>query len=388
MSSSTSRALAFALLSVVLVFSWQALTVHLNYGGNWTALFCTGDQLKVPPELDSEGIYRFPDAIGYDGQFYHYQAHDPFLRRGFAAYQDAPRLRYRRMLVPIAAYLLAFGQDRFIDTALLAVIWITVFFGVYWSGRWAALDGWHPAWGLAFLLVPATIVAIDRTIVDATLAALCVGLALYARRGSAWKIYAILALAALTRETGWLLAAGYGLYLISRRASWKAAAFATSVAPSLLWTSWVTPRTKGDIGTLTPKMIWGALKHPQCLVPGEYRLPQPQAGAMHALDYLMVAGSLLAIVLALWSVWKKPRHAESFAALGFAGLMVVTVFLVTQHDPFTWARLSSPLLALLALHGARRRQFIFFVPLLLVALRTSVQLAPQLLGILRGIALG
>lgn len=389
MSSVKAQSLAFALLAAVLAFGWQALTVHYNYNGNWTALFCTGGQLTVPPPLEPEGIYRFPGAIGYDGQFYHYMSHDPFLRRGFAAYLDAPRLRYRRPLVPLAAYLLAAGQDRFVDSALLAVIWITVLLGAYWTARLAALDGWRPAWGLAFLAVPATIVAIDRIVVDATMTALAVGFALYARRGRPWGVYVVLMLAALARETGWLVAAAYVLYLAAERAWARAALFATSVLPSLAWTWWITSQVRGDLGSLPPRGLRYVLLHPRALVRARYdNLGERLAAALTVLDHLMLAGVVLAVLLTLWLFFRKPREPVAFTAAAFAALMVATFILVTQGDAFTWARLSSPLLVLLALAGIERNRAVYFAPLLLVTLRTAVQLAPQLQGVLRGLLRG
>jgi hypothetical protein len=37
------------------VLAWQALTVHVNYQGNWTGLFRIGSQTKLPAAL-SQGV--------------------------------------------------------------------------------------------------------------------------------------------------------------------------------------------------------------------------------------------------------------------------------------------------------------------------------------------
>ena len=89
---------SIALLAALLVLAWQATTVHFNYAGNWTGLFCTGASLPVPPELDA-GTVRSVHPIGYDGQMYRYIAHDPFFQRDYARYVDDDRLRYRRCLL-------------------------------------------------------------------------------------------------------------------------------------------------------------------------------------------------------------------------------------------------------------------------------------------------
>ena len=101
---------------------WETLTVHFNYRGDWTALYDIGAQLQLPPELAGEDVYRFPNPAGYDGQFYHLMAHDPFLRRGWAKFVDNPGLRWRRILVPALAHAVVFGDDERVDSAYLSVL--------------------------------------------------------------------------------------------------------------------------------------------------------------------------------------------------------------------------------------------------------------------------
>lgn len=75
--SKTGQCLLVALACGILVFCWQLLTVHYNYQDHWNALFCTGEQLPIPPQLASEHLYIFRGSYGYDGEYYHYIAHDP-----------------------------------------------------------------------------------------------------------------------------------------------------------------------------------------------------------------------------------------------------------------------------------------------------------------------
>src|ERR1041385_915357 len=156
------RPAILALAAVLAVWLWQLATVHFNYGGNWTALFCTAPDWRIPPFLLGENIFKFPaGSLGYDGQMYHLIAHDPWMHRGAVAAMDDPALRYRRILVPMLAWLLALGRDSAIHAAYFAVILGFVFLGVYWLARVMAIRGRHPAWGLMFLLMPATLVSID-----------------------------------------------------------------------------------------------------------------------------------------------------------------------------------------------------------------------------------
>ena len=76
------KAWLVGLLTVAAMFAWWTLKVYAGHGGNWTALYCTGSRAILPPALHTENIYLFPDSWGYDGQFYHFIAHDPWLTRG------------------------------------------------------------------------------------------------------------------------------------------------------------------------------------------------------------------------------------------------------------------------------------------------------------------
>src|SRR5438552_9520637 len=88
-----------SLAAMAEVTVWLAILVHFEYAGAWTALFCTGDQQRIPAEL-APSTYRWKGVTGYDGQYYRYVAHDPLLRKGYVQFVDAPLLRYRRILLP------------------------------------------------------------------------------------------------------------------------------------------------------------------------------------------------------------------------------------------------------------------------------------------------
>ena len=133
LATGRTRSVGWALAATLAALAWQAATVHFNYGGNWTALFITGQMYGVPPTLASEHVYVVPNA-GWDGQFYHVIAHDPLLRNSSSLrFLDFQRLRYRRILVPGLAYLLALGDQSRIDSAYRLVILGFVLLGCYLS---------------------------------------------------------------------------------------------------------------------------------------------------------------------------------------------------------------------------------------------------------------
>src|SRR5271155_5481638 len=102
------RASGIGLVAVAFSFACQYLTVHENYGGNWTALFCIRPGMPIPDFLKSEKLYIFANSEGYDGQVYHLIAHDPWMRKGSAEAIVDASFRYQRILVPALAWMLAF----------------------------------------------------------------------------------------------------------------------------------------------------------------------------------------------------------------------------------------------------------------------------------------
>jgi hypothetical protein len=367
------------------VISWQALTVRFTYGGAWTALFCTGDLIPPPPSLASEKLYTFSKTGGFDGQFYHYIAHDPFVERDSWRSIDAPRHRYRRILIPLAAYVLAGGRSEWVDPAYRFVVWAFFFLGAYWLARFAVVRGRSPAWGLAFAILPGPLVSMDRLVTDIGLAALCAGLVLLLATGRAgWRLYVLLVLAGLVRDTGLLLAAAVAIWFLTRKDWRRAALFSTAILPTLAWCLFVASRTPVFPGD--GKLAW-PLAGPLYLVlhPARYPLAPWLQSLVRGLDLLAVSGVTLAFVLGVWLVFRRPRTPARWTML----LFVVTAQLLWWWgdwlDAYNYTRILSPLLFLLALEWLESRWLPGLLPLLMVLPRLGVQLGSQTLGIAKGL---
>jgi hypothetical protein len=375
------KSAAWAVLCAALVLLWQGLTVRCNYGGNWSALYCTGAKFQIPPALASENIYRFDRSYGWDGQFYHYIAHDPFLADGMWKYVDNPRLRYRRILIPGLAYVLAWGSARHIDTAYRAVILLFFGLGAYWLSRLAGLYGHNRAWGLAFVCVPAAIVSMDRMAVDVALAAFVMAFALYSRHGEEdWKLYPVLLLAALVRDTGLLLVAAYCIWLLLRKRVRRAAIFGTAALPTLAWYKYIDARIPSYMAAppigLPFSGLLSRLLHP---------LPYPSSPVVDSLvkgfDYLAVAGVLLAFAIAF-----PLSRKTGFDPRGWAMLLFVLLGVLLKRGQWLEVsdigRILSPLLVLLALEPPPSFAWLPLAPLCMVAPRCALRLVPQVLGVL------
>jgi hypothetical protein len=377
------RPAVLALAAVLGMWMWQFATVHFNYSGNWTALFCTAPGWPQPRFLASENVYTFPPgSLGYDGQMYHFIAHDPLMRRGAVGAMDGAALRYRRILVPALAWAVALGRDSAVHAAYVAVILGFVFLGVYWLARAIESRGRHPAWGLMFAIMPATLVSMDRMTVDVALAALTAGFVLYS--DSRWKMLPILACAALTRETGLLLTAGYGVFLLSRRRFADLLWTAATVVPAILWYLYVSRHTPselpGNFGSLIPLAGWiERVAHPAV-----YPLPRWQALAAVELDYVALAGVALLLGHAAWLAWTHRWNARAAAIYVFAAAIVFIGSRSVWEDAFGYGRVLTPLMVLLAAEDPRPR--VAFGPVVLIDARIGLNFLKQIIGVVRGLA--
>jgi hypothetical protein len=384
------RASGYAVFGMLLVLSWQWATVTVNHQGNWTALFNTGSVQGVPPALASEHIYQLPGSTGYDGQAYHYVAHDPFLRNAdLKSFVDAPRVRYRRILVPGLAWLVAFGQAQWIDRTYILTILLWMGLGVAWSCELCAGFGLPMAGGLGFLLLPAALISIDRLVTDGALAALTAGFALYCKRPS-WRLWPVLAAAALTRETGWFLIAGYCGYLAFERQWRPALRYSLACVPAAVWYLYVAHKTAPFHVVLEPmsfRGIWRTLAHPVKYPSGVPLLTLVQIGDQLALAGLLLAfAAALVLVFAYRCIEPECLTALCFAMMGIA-LQTLTLFAPLPATQAEWAhvydfgRIYTPLLFLLAAQGLKRRSAIGLLPWLLLLPRIGMQLAPQVIHI-------
>lgn len=384
---------AWAIAAVTLLLLWQFLTVHHNRGGKWTALFLIGEDWPMPPDL-AAGAYRFPGG-GFDGEMYWLVAHDLFMQRGYARYMDVPAERYHRLLVPALAYLLVAGRQSWIDTSFIAVIALFVFLGAYWLSRWAALAGLHPAWALAFLLVPATLISMDRMTVDVALAAFTIAFAVYWRSGSWWKVFLVLLLACLVRETGLLLVAGACLLELLNRRFARVVLWASSALPIFGWywfirgiypekTHYGAPTWFAD--KLGPGLFYRMLQPPR------YPLPPFLEGIARFADVLALASILLAAILAILLFLRA--HSRGPLALS-ALLFVALVFALTSGQYWTdvngYARVLSPLVILVALPSIAMETSAAFpwwlglVPAIVLDLRLGIQFTSAIGGVVRGL---
>jgi hypothetical protein len=372
-----------ALVCTFLGLSWQLLTIHFNYGGNATALFCSGSNYPPPPGLAAEHIYVFPDTSGYDGQFYHYVAHDPFYRNGIGRAVDDPSLRYRRILIPALAWLLAFGHQQWIDVAFFSCNLAFLFLGAWWLAQLLGRLGWNIWYSVLYLAAPATVVSLDRMTVDLALVSLALGFAVYVNSESRRRLYLVLLLAALCRDTGFYLTLACVIPALFRRRFREAAWLASATVPAVFWNVFVSlhlPHSPVSGAQLIPFFGWIA----PWLHPVAYPFSAAVNTSVRAFDYAQLLGLSLAFLLGVWRWREVCSNPIRGACLLWAatGLLLPPLF---QQDCYSSARVFTPLLIFEFLESLRERTYLPRWPLAMVAPRIWLQLTPQVWGVVRGL---
>jgi len=372
----------FAALSVALVLLWQSAMVGYRYAGNWIGLFHTGSGAAIPPELEARKTHVVPDIRGFDGQFYRIIAHDPLLRHGFSRFVDNPALRWRRILIPGTAFLLALGQSRWIDPAFFVIILVLVFVGTYWCGRLCAFNHLHPAWGMLFLCVPAVAISIDRMTIDIALAALCAGFALYAgglypRRSADWRLYLVLLFAPLARETGVGLIAAFCFWLAINQQWARTLWFSTAIIPFTLWALFAARRTGPDSTSwISAAPLRGILA--RTLHPVAYSITSRGETLAAALDDLALLGIWVALAFAVWNLVKRLAAPLDIAGYIFAASILFLAEPDLWHTAYGFARTQSPLLMCIAFQGLRSHSWHTLLPMALAAPRIAFEMLSEL----------
>jgi hypothetical protein len=315
---------------------------------------------------------------------YHYAAHDPLIRTDIWRYMDNSRVRYRRILLPAIAFLLAAGRQAWIDSAFLGANLLFLFLGTWWLSRYLDSLGLQPRLAALFVLAPASLISIDRLTVDLAFTALCIGFALYVRLGQDAKAYAVLMLACLCRDTGFVLAAAACLALSVERRFAKAAVLATAMLPAAAWywrVKLMTPDYSDErFGQLIPfKGIFEVL-----LYPLRYTFRGAVSAGLGWLDRLAMLGYVVAVVLTFWLI-RRNGFGQMEAAMVLWGVLGLCLPRSFWEDCYSGTRVFTPLLIYFMLRAVPAMGWKSMVPLLMVIPRIALQVgAPLLLAFRSG----
>jgi hypothetical protein len=159
---------------------------------------------------------------GYDGQFAYQIARDPSSASRFL---DVPAYRYQRILYPLIAWALAAvasgiegGPSALVPWTLIAVNWLALVAGTRLTEDILTGRGTNRWYALSYGLFGGLMMAVRLDLTEPLAYALAQAAVLSYERGRARGAAGLLALAALTKETTLLVAAGFLLsFALSRR---------------------------------------------------------------------------------------------------------------------------------------------------------------------------
>jgi hypothetical protein len=223
--------------------------------------------------------------------------------------------------------------------------------------------------------------------VDVSLAACCVGFALYVGERSAYKLYAVLVAAALARETGLLLTGACAIHLLSVRQPRRAVIYATAALPAACWYVFVQLHTSvdGSPGFISRIPLMGLTQRILRPFPYPYRASPVVWAIAAGLDALALAGICGAM---LWALYRGLRHAWNPVTIAVC-LFALLAAALSAGDPwsetYAFGRTLTPLLLLSALDGLAIGRLMPAFAMLAVDPRIGLQLGGQIVGVVRGI---
>ena len=335
----------FAPWSVVLVAASLYLAIIVaTRGGDPLALATLGTRFSEGDPAGTEG---------YDGQFAYYIARDPL---GGWRHCDVPAYRYQRILYPLLARLLAFGQESLLPYTLPLLNLAALAAGTWLTEQILRRHGMSRWYALTYGLYAGQLMAVRLNLNEPLSFALVQAAILAAERGRwRWSV-PLFALAALTRETALVFVAGYLLALLLRRDWARAAALALGAGlpflawQAILWTWFGRPGLgSGGAGATGWEIV-------------PFRgLWSVGAIDLHALALLALVMVPLAVVPALLGLWAAGRdlwrgRRQPVVAMLLANALII-LFLPqsTFREPLAMLRLTSGLMVATINYGATRR---------------------------------
>ncbi len=238
---------------------------------------------------------------GYDGQFTYYIARGP---EGAAPLIDVPAYRYQRILLPLLARVLALGQPALIPWALVAINLVALILGTALLGQLLSAHRASRWYALVYGLFPGVLMSVRLSLAEPLAYGLAIAALWLHARDRKWLAVGALALAALTKETTLLFAAGLVLYELTRR-RWAFATLGGGVValPFAIW-QLVLFRAFGAFGVGSG----GALATPFEIIPfnGFLRI-YTDTGNLRVFIIFALLLIPAVIVPSLWALWQSGR---------------------------------------------------------------------------------
>lgn len=292
-------------------------------------------------------------TIGYDGQFAYQIALNPLAA---APYLDVPPYRYQRILYPLLARLVAFGQATLIPWALIGVNVAALTAGTYIMGLILARQRLSRWYGLTAALFVGQLVSLRLDVNEPlSLTLSLAGIYAFEKKQFRWGAF-FLALSLLAKETALAFVGGYLAYfLLTRRWRTLIDVGLISLGPFALLQVilWIT---LGQFGIRSG----GAGATPFSLIPFGGLLAFGLDNIETLIAVLVILGPLIvipcvALTVSLMRHWRQLRLSPTDIILALHILMMATLPFSTYVDLPGVLRLTSGLVVATLVYAATIR---------------------------------
>lgn len=274
---------------------------------------------------------------GYDGQFAYYIALDPI---GAAGKMDAAAYRYLRIVYPALGWLLSGGgQAGVVPWALIGINVVALGTAASWLGELLARHGANRWYGMVVPLTAGMLFALRADLNEPLALALALGAVLCLSGERPWTMGAalLLALSALTKETGYVYAGGVVLWLLlSRRGRTAIGVGLGSIGPSIAWGALVGAWL-GQSPLATERTAFEIIPF------GGLRFTEPPAAQLILVLWIVIPSIVLALALARDAL--RGEHGLPAVLLGVNLLFVMFLPRASYIDAMAVLRLAAGMMA-------------------------------------------
>lgn len=210
-------------LAPILVISVIHLSVLAYYSsrfnGNITGFLCIGDRYAAPSVINKKTII-LENSDGYDGQFYFYISHDPFISRpDLHKYIDEPTYRYQRIMYPLLINIFSMGNPALNPYLMVIINLLAAIVGTYFIMALLEHHNLSIWYSLYFGLLPGFFLSTLRSCPGPVVSMFIVsGLYFYVKERHVSAVTAF-SLAGLTREMSMIFPAGVILTALIKKHS-------------------------------------------------------------------------------------------------------------------------------------------------------------------------
>jgi len=216
---------------------------HLN--ADWFHYY---REKKIRRSLPSAGS-------GYDGQFFYFLAHDPFLNgvkddpRRALLFLDHPAYRAGRIGFPLLVRLVSLGDAARFPAVMVWLVVLSHFAGAFFFLRIILFFKKSPLWAFLYLLVPGFHLSLYFGLPESLCLAFMLGGLFFYLQRRMLPAALLLAAAILVREMGLVAVAAAAGYELFKRKDLKAALWlGGSALPYAIWRAFLTARLFGLYG--------------------------------------------------------------------------------------------------------------------------------------------